>query len=59
MHEAFGFQGDWEDYRYWAYLGLGAENAELAGSQVVTVQKFNEYITQWNNVKNNIIVNCD
>ena len=59
MHKAFGFQGEWEDYKYWAYLGLGVEMAELAGSQVITLHKFNESLIQWNNVRDNVIVNCD
>lgn len=59
MWNATGQQGNWTDYRYWAYHGLNVTQAQQAGSTVITQNKYDEYTNQWNNIKDNIQFDCN
>src|SRR5690606_37980403 len=54
MWNATGQQGNWENYRYWAYHGLNVTQAQQEGSRVITQQKYDEYEALWNNIKDDI-----
>jgi hypothetical protein len=59
VHAAFGEQGNWEDYRFWAYKHLGPQYATAGGSTVITQEQSDAYEAIWNSVKDDIQIDCD